>query len=163
MLSASAHSTLIIEKTNPQKQNLDRSKSDYKRYQKNGSEFIHLTHNGYKKKFSAICSRTIEVSKTGKNIAILDKIYTEKLLKFNIRMHLNPKIKISLSLDRNTAIILFGEQGWSFNFQGNAKLNLEPSIFVTDSGLVKKTNQLILSGETINKNTEVLWGFTKNL
>ena len=78
-------------------------------------------------------------------------------------MHLNPKLKVSLSLDKKTAIILFSDQGWKFKFQGNVKLALEPSIFVADDGIVKKTSQLILSGETINEKTEVLWGFTKGL
>ncbi len=163
LLSASAHSTLVIENENPEYHRLAYEESKYKRYKKNESELIYLTHYGYKKNFSATCSRTIEVSKSGKKIAILDQIYSQKLLKFNIRMHLNPNIKVSLSLDKKTAIIIFSEQGWNFNYHGNATLALEPSIFVLDNGFIKKTNQLILSGETVNEKTEVLWGFTKNL
>ena len=163
MLSASAHSVLVIENTDPQNSILENNPATYKRYQKNGSEVMYLSHNGYKNKFSAICSRIIEVNKTGENIAVLDQIYSEKLLNFKIRMHLSPKLKVSLSLDKKTAIILFSDQGWKFKFQGNVKLALEPSIFVADDGIVKKTSQLILSGETINEKTEVLWGFAKGL
>ena len=163
LLSASAHSVLVIENTDPQNSILENSPATYKRYQKNGSEVMYLSHSGYKNKFSAMCSRIIEVNKTGENIAVLDQIYSEKLLNFKIRMHLNPKLKVSLSLDKKTAIILFSDQGWKFKFQGNVKLALEPSIFVADDGMVKKTSQLILSGETINEKTEVLWGFTKGL
>jgi uncharacterized heparinase superfamily protein len=162
LLSASAHSTLILENTNPKQSIEIQNLSTHKRYQRNGSEIVFLSHNGYKKDFSAVCNRTIEVNKTGKNIAILDHIYSKKVLKFDIRMHLNPKIKVSLSLDKKKAIIILNEQGWSFNFQGNAKLLLEPSIFVEDNGHIKKTNQLVLKGETIKENTEILWGFTKN-
>ena len=162
LLSASAHSALILENTNAHCCDEVTDLTSNKRYQKNGSEIIFLKHDGYKKKFSATCSRTIEVNRSGKNIAVLDHISSDKLLKFDIRIHLSPKIKISLSLDKKTAILIFDGQGWNFSFQGNVNLLLEPSIFVQDDGQVKETNQLILNGETLKENTEVLWGFTKN-
>ena len=65
-------------------------------------------------------------------------------------------------MDKKKAILIFDDQGWNFSFQGNVTLLLEPSIFVQDDGQVKKSNQLILHGETLQENTEVLWGFTKN-
>ena len=67
-----------------------------------------------------------------------------------------------MSLDKNKALLIIDGQGWDFNFHGNVKLLLEPSIFVEDNGKVKQTNQLILHGETLKEKTEVIWGFTKN-
>ena len=162
LLSAAAHSSLILENTNPNKSNGSDSFVFSKRYQKNGSEIVFLRHEGYKNKFTATCSRTIEVNRTGKNVAILEEIQAFKLLKFDIRIHLNPKVKVSLSLDKNKALLILDGQGWDFSFQGNVKLLLEPSIFVEDNGKVKQTNQLILHGETLEERAEVLWGFTKN-
>ena len=162
LLSSSAHSALTLEKTNPCNNSEGETIAFSKRYQKNGSELVFLRHEGYKNKFTATCSRTIEVNRTGKNIAILDEIQAFKLLKFDIRMHLNPKIKVSLSLDKKKALLILDGQGWNFSFQGKAKLLLEPSIFVEDNGQIKKTNQLILHGETLEEKTEILWGFTKN-
>ena len=162
LLSASAHSSLILENTNPKSNNGSDTFTFSKRYQKDGSEIVFLRHQGYKNKFTATCSRTIEVNRTGKNIAIQDEIQASKLLKFDIRVHLSPKVKVSLSLDKNKALLILDGQGWDFSFHGNVKLLLEPSIFVEDNGKVKQTNQLILSGETFEERTEVLWGFTKN-
>ena len=162
MLSAAAHSSLILENTNPNRNNGSDTFAFSKRYQKDGSEIVFLRHEGYKNKFTATCSRTIEVNRTGKNIAILEEIQAFKLLKFDIIIHLNPKVKVSLSLDKNKALLILDGQGWDFSFQGNVKLLLEPSIFVEDNGKVKQTNQLILHGETLEERTEVLWGFTKN-
>ncbi len=162
LLSAAAHSSLILENTNPNRNNGSDTFAFSKRYQKAGSEIVFLRHEGYKDKFAATCSRTIEVNRTGKNIAILEEIQAFKLLKFDIRIHLNPKVKVSLSLDKNKALLILDGQGWDFSFQGNVKLLLEPSIFVEDNGKVKQTNQLILHGETLEEKTEVLWGFTKN-
>ncbi len=162
LLSAAAHSSLILENTNPNRNNGSDTFAFSKRYQKDGSEIVFLRHEGYKNKFTATCSRTIEVNRTGKNIAILEEIQAFKLLKFDIRIHLNPKVKVSLSLYKNKELLIIDGQGWDFSFQGNVKLLLEPSIFVEDNGKVKQTNQLILHGETLEESTEVLWGFTKN-
>ena len=90
MLSAAAHSSLILENTNPNRNN----GSDTFAFQTLSKRWIRnsfLRHEGYKNKFTATCSRTIEVNRTGKNIAILEEIQAFKLLKFDIRIHLNPK------------------------------------------------------------------------
>ena len=79
-------------------------------------------------------------------------------MSFNIRIHLNPEIKVSLSLDKKKAILILNDQGWIFNFEGNAELLLEPSINVLDNGEIINTNQIILKGETIEENTQILWG-----
>ena len=106
LLSAAAHSSLILENTNPNKNNGSDTFAFSKRYQKDGSEIVFLRHEGYKNKFTATCSRTIEVNRTGKNVAILEEIQAFKLLKFDIRIHLNPKVKVSLSLDKNKALLI---------------------------------------------------------
>ena len=161
LLSSAAHSTLTIENTNPFSTKDTNQKVEAKRFKKNGSELIQLVHYGYKKRYSAICSRTIELGDDGKNLAVLDQIYSEKLLMYAIRLHFNPDTKISLSLDKKKAIILLNEQGWILNFDGTAKLHLEQSIFVEDNGNVLDSNQLVIKGETIKETTEVLWGLNR--
>ena len=89
--------------------------------------------------------------------------FSDKLLKFDIRLHLNTKAKVSLSLDKRKAIIILNDQGWLFNYEGQFNLSLEPSIFVCDNGRINETSQLILRGETLKENTEVLWGIKKDI
>ena len=161
LLSASAHSALIIENSNPFSLKDKNQKTHSKRFKKNGAEVVQLVHYGYKARFSAICSRTIELGNNGKKFAVLDQVYSDKLLNFDIRFHFNPDVKISLSRDKKKSILILNDQGWSFEFEGKALLTLEQSIFVEDSGKVIDTNQLVLRGETIKENTEVLWGFNK--
>ena len=161
LLSASAHSVLIIENSNPFSLKDKNQKINCKRFKKNGAEVVQLVHYGYKNKYSAICSRTIELGSNGKNFAVLDQIYSEKLLNFDIRLHFNPDVKISLSRDKKKSILILNDQGWSFNFDGKVFLTLEQSIFVEDSGKIIDTNQIVLKGKTGKGNTEVLWGFSK--
>ena len=70
---------------------------------------------------------------------------------------------MSLSLDKRKAIIILNDQGWLFNYEGQFNLSLEPSIFVCDNGRINETSQLILRGETLKENTEVLWGIKKDI
>jgi uncharacterized heparinase superfamily protein len=161
LFSAAAHSALIIENSNPFYLKDKDQKINCRRYKKNGGEVLQSVHYGYKNRYSAICSRTIELGNNGKDFAVLDQIYSEKLLNFAIRLHFNPDIKISLSRDKKKSMLILNEQGWSFYFDGKALLTLEPSIFVTDTGKVVDTNQIVLRGETIKENTEILWGFNK--
>ena len=164
LLSAAAHSALVIENTSPYSGLAKKShrQATSKRFQKNGCEILHLVHYGYENFFSAVCSRTIELENTGKNIAVLDQIFSDKLLNFDIRLHLNPKVKVSLSLDKRKVIIILSDQGWIFNYEGNYNISLEPSIFASDNGVIHETNQIILKGETLQENTQILWGINKD-
>ena len=161
LMSSSAHSTLILEDTNPFVGTDSKQETFSKRYKKNGAEFIELTHYGYYNRYSVICSRSIELGEDGRNIAGLDEIISETLKNFAIRFHFSPNIKISLSIDNQSAIIATNEQGWSFIFDGDAKLNLEPTIFAEDNGRIVSSYQLVLFGQTTIKKTSILWGFKR--
>ena len=53
------------------------------------------------------------------------------------------------------------DQGWKFLFEGDAKLSLDPSIFIRDDGIVKNSFQIVLTGFTANPKTNILWGFKR--
>ena len=91
----------------------------------------------------------------------MDKIESKKLNKFNIRFHFSPDIKISLSLDKKSVVLVTKEQGWRFLYEGQAKLSLDPSIFIQDDGKISSTFQIVLSGSTKNPQTNILWGFKR--
>ena len=159
--SSAANSSLTIGNANPFDKEDAKGKSFSKRFKRNGSEVVELTHYGYFKRFSSVCRRTIELGNDGKNIAILDTIHSNNLKNFDIRVHLNPSIKASLSLDKKSAMIAINGQGWKFIFDGLVELALEPSIFIDDTGNEQTSNQLIMSGDTARNKTEILWGLSK--
>ncbi len=161
LMSSSAHSGLILEDTNPFVGKDSKQETFSKRYKKNGAEVIDLTHYGYYNRYSVICSRSIELGEDGRNIAGLDEVISETLKNFAIRFHFSPNIKISLSIDNNSAIIATNDQGWTFIFDGDVKLNLEPTIYVEDNGRIVSSSQLVLFGQTTNKKTSILWGFKR--
>ena len=161
LLSNSANSTLTIDETNAFTGQDKKQYFSSKRYVKNGFDVVECIHHGYLKRFSCICSRTVELEKNGKSIAILDTIHSDKLNTFFIRLHFSPSVKISLSIDKNSALITTKDQGLLFKYSGKAKLFLENSIFVQDSGKIENTSQLVLKGETTNKQTDILWAISK--
>ncbi len=159
--STAAHSAVDIENTDAFSGEDNKQKTFAKRYTKDGAEIAELTHYGYYKRFSSICSRKIECAKDGKNIAGLDSIESKKINKFSIRFHFSPDIKISLSLDKQSVVLAIKDQGWKFLFEGDAKLSLDPSIFIRDDGIVKNSFQIVLNGFTANPKTNILWGFKR--
>ena len=42
-----------------------------------------------------------------------------------------------------------------------AKLSLDSSIFIQDDGKISSTFQIVLSGNTKNPQTNILWGFKR--
>ena len=122
---------------------------------------VELLHYGYFNRYSATCFRKVELGNNGKNIAGLDKIESKKLNKFHIRFHFSPDIKISLSLDRKSVVLVMKDQGWRFLYQGQVKLSLDSSIFVEDDGKINSAFQIVLHGKTKNPLTNILWGFKR--
>jgi len=159
--STAGHSTLSLEDTDAFIGADKKQKSYIKRFTKDGSEIIDLIHYGYFSRYGCICSRKIELGNNGKSIAGLDKIDSKKLNKFFIRFHFAPNIKISLSLDKQSAVLLTKDQGWRFLYEGDALLNLDPSIFIEDDGRINNSLQIVLSGETKKTQTSILWGLER--
>ena len=159
--STAAHSTISLEESDAFIGTDFNQKAFSKRYTKDGSELVELIHYGYFNRYSSVCFRKVELGNDGKNIAGLDKIESKKLNKFNIRFHFSPNIKISLSLDKKSVVLVTKEQGWRFLYDGQAKLSLESSIFIEDDGKLSSTFQIVLSGMTKNPQTNVLWGFKR--
>ena len=159
--STAAHSTVTLENSNAFVGEDSKQKSFTRRYTKNGSEIAELIHYGYFSRFSCICSRKIELGNDGKNIAGLDRIESKKLKKFAIRFHFSPEIKVSISLDKQSVVLATKEQGWRFLYEGDARLSLDPSIFIEDDGRVKNTLQIVLSGSTKKTQTSILWGLKR--
>ncbi len=159
--STAAHSAVTLEAENAFEGEDEKQKTFTKRYTKNGSEIVELMHYGYFNRFSSICSRKIELGNDGKNIAGLDTIESKKLIKFSIRFHFSPNIKVSLSLDKESVVLATKDQGWRFLYEGRAKLSLDPSIFIEDDGRIKNTLQIVLSGSTHTPQTNILWGLKR--
>ena len=159
--STAAHSTLSLGEADAFIGADFRQKAYSKRYTKDGSELVELIHYGYFNRFSSICFRKIELGNDGKNIAGLDKIESKKVNKFNIRFHFSPEIKISLSMDKRSVVLVTKDQGWRFLYEGQAKLSLDSSIFIQDDGKISSTFQIVLSGSTKKPQTNILWGFKR--
>ena len=64
-------------------------------------------------------------------------------------------------MDKQSVVLATKEQGWRFLYEGDARLSLDPSIFIEDDGRVKNTLQIVLSGSTKKTQTSILWGLKR--
>ena len=121
-----------------------------------------MVHYGYKKRLGVVCKRSIELSDSGRNITGMERIEGPSKKSFYCRFHLAPNVQASLSRNESSVLLKLGGHGWEFSFDGDAKLSIEPSIYITDTGEERHTDQIILSGETKKEIFELIWGLSRS-
>ena len=78
---------------------------------------ISAAHDGYNKKYDAVHERDIEYYPEKFKFIGTDKILIKKSnlnLKFDIRFHLEPNIKLMKTQDNKTILIELEDEGWKF-------------------------------------------------
>jgi len=79
---------------------------------------------------------------------------------FALRFHLHPSIKVTLSKDRGSAMLLLPDRsGWHFSARG-AQLALADSVYLVDRPVPHRTVQIVLSGPALAGHS-VKWALKK--
>ena len=89
---------------------------------------VHASHDGYLKQYGIIHEREVEFYPEQIKFVGHDKMISKngiKNLKFEIRFHLEPNIKIMKTQDNKSILIDLGGEGWKFNSDNKmiARLN----------------------------------------
>mgnify|MGYP001472496660 CR=1 FL=1 len=161
--ATSAHSTITIENTNAfSGKDKESDAKSHRSTSEIGGDRIDMVHYGYKKRLGVVCKRSIELSDSGRNITGMERIEGPSKKSFYCRFHLAPNVQASLSRNESSVLLKLGGHGWEFSFDGDAKLSIEPSIYITDTGEERHTEQIILSGETKKEIFELIWGLSRS-
>ncbi len=124
---------------------------------------ILAAHNGYFKKFKAIHEREIEFYPEQMKFIGFDKILrkdTFKNIKFDIRFHLDPNIKIMKTQDNKSILIELEEEGWKFNCE-NFDINIDNGLYLGNKNSYKENQHIFISGMTNMANETIKWEITK--
>ena len=87
-------------------------------------------------------------------------------IEFKIHFHLHYKVNVSLTRNKERILLQLPSGVWEFFVLKNntsLNLNIEKSIYIEDNGLIKNTNQFIISGKTINSGTNIEWCLSKKI
>ena len=170
--STATHSTLVID---------DQSSCNFKKnnkslivqkgvktmnknivYEKNYWK-ISISHDGYQKKYNSIHERTIEFYPEQLIFKGVDKIIQKKSnynLKFDIRFHLEPGVKLMKTQDNKTIFIELVDEGWRFTCD-NFNINIDNGLFFGKKNFYTENQNIFISGISNNKNENIFWQLAK--
>ena len=170
--STATHSTLVID---------DNSSCHYKKYNKNyivndslkilkknvvfekNYWKINASHDGYNKKYSTTHEREIEFYPEQFKFIGTDKILNKKLklnIKFDIRFHLEPNVKLMKTQDNKAILIELDDEGWKFTCD-NYDINIDNGLYFGNKNSYTQNQNIFISGITNNKNENIVWQLSK--
>jgi uncharacterized heparinase superfamily protein len=124
---------------------------------------ISAAHDGYMKKYGIIHEREIEFYPEQKKFIGHDKIISKnkiKNLKFDIRFHLEPNIKLMKTQDNKSILIDLNGEGWRFNSDKNT-INIDNGLYFGKKNSFKDNQNFFISGMTNDENQTIKWEITK--
>jgi uncharacterized heparinase superfamily protein len=81
-------------------------------------------------------------------------------LKFEIRFHLEPNIKIMKTQDNKSILIDLNGEGWKFSSDNN-NMNIDNGLYFGKKNSFVDNKNIIISGMTNDENQTIKWEITK--
>ena len=170
--STATHSTLIID---------DSSSCRYKQIHKNylvddslkilkkkiifdkNYWKIYASHDGFKKKYNTIHEREIEFYPEKYEFLGTDKILNSNKnlnIKFDIRFHLEPGVKLMKTQDNKSILIELEDEGWKFTCD-NYEINIDNGLYFGKKNSYTQNQNIFISGITNDQNEKIIWQLKK--
>ena len=124
---------------------------------------ISAAHDGYLKRYGIIHSREIEYYPEQMNFIGYDKIISKnkiKNLKFEIRFHLEPNVKVMKTQNNKSILIDLDGEGWKFNSNDN-NINIDNGLYFGKKNYFTNNKNIFISGMTNAENQTIKWELTK--
>ena len=124
---------------------------------------INAAHDGYLKQYGIIHEREIEFYPEQIKFVGHDKIISKngvRNLKFEIRFHLEPSIKIMKTQNNETILIDLDGEGWKFNSVNN-NMNIDDGLYFGRKDSFVNNQNIFISGMTNDENQTIKWEITK--
>ena len=124
---------------------------------------IEASHDGYLKQYGFIHHRKLKFYTKKLKIEgsdILTRKKNKNNINFDIRFHLDPKAKITKTLDKNTVLFGVGNAGWKFVCK-NYLIDIETGLFFGKKGLYTENKNICISGKSVKDMENVVWEISK--
>lgn len=165
--TTAAHSTLTLADHNSSELRAGggfgkrRASASCRRQEAEGDLWLDMAHDGYQTGFGATHQRRLFLERSGEDFRGEDGLTGGKAgTAFAIRFHLHPDVQASLAQGGGAALLRTPRgEGWRLRCKG-AEVVLEPSVYLAD-GEVRRSAQVVLSGVTGGRETQVLWGLQR--
>ena len=124
---------------------------------------INASHDGYLKQYGIIHEREIEFYPEQMKFLGQDKIIFKnnaKNLKFEIRFHLEPDIKIMKTQNNKSIFIDLDGEGWKFNSNNN-NMNIDNGLYFGRKNSFINNQNIVISAMTNHENQTIKWEIIK--
>jgi hypothetical protein len=124
---------------------------------------INASHDGYFKKYSTTHEREIEFYPEQSKFIGKDKILKKKSnlnIKFDIRFHLEPNVKLMKTQDNKAILIELEDEGWKFTCE-NYDINIDNGLYFGKKNSYIQNQNIFISGITNNQNQMIIWQLNK--
>ena len=124
---------------------------------------INASHDGYHKKYSTTHEREIEFYPEQFKFIGTDKISIKKSdlnIKFDIRFHLEPNVKLMKTQDNKVILIELGDEGWKFTCD-NFDINIDNGLYFGNKNSYTQNQNILVSGVTRSQNENIIWQLSK--
>ena len=124
---------------------------------------ISAAHDGYAKEYGIIHDREIEFYPEQKKFIGYDKMISKKKiknLKFEIRFHLEPNVKVMKTQDNKSILIDLDGEGWKFNSDKN-NISIDKGLYFGRKNSFADNQNIFISGMTNDENQTIKWEITK--
>lgn len=167
--STAAQSTLVIDDQSSSKIDNSSLISKGLKVIKKNSIFkknywkINAAHDGYLKHYGIIHDREIEFYPEQFKFIGHDKIISKKSqknLKFEIRFHLEPDIKVMKTQDNKSILIDLKGEGWKFSSNIN-DIIIDQGLYFGKKNFYTDNQNITISGMTNNENQTIKWEIAK--
>jgi uncharacterized heparinase superfamily protein len=121
------------------------------------------SHDGYLKKFNTIHERDIEFYPEQMKFIGFDKLLMKdksQNIKFDIRFHLEPNVKVMKTQNNKSILIELENEGWKFNCE-NFDINIDNGLYLGIKNSYKENQNICISGTSKEKNQTIKWEFTR--
>jgi uncharacterized heparinase superfamily protein len=165
--STAAHSTVVVDDVNSSMlldhggMVLTPSIVTSRREETEGQVWLDTSHNGYEEAFGLVHRRRLFLARDGSELMGEDMLTGTGGNAFALRFHLHPQVQASITQNGQAALLkLPGGSGWRMRIQG-ADIALAESIYMGQSGQVRRSQQLVVLGMIDSDATTVKWAFQK--
>jgi uncharacterized heparinase superfamily protein len=165
--ATAAHSTLVVDDTNssmllpfgglaliPRSVIVRREATE-------AGQWLDARHNGYDEPFDLTHRRRLFLSADGLELIGEETLSGRGGKSFTLRFHLHPGVQVSITQSSQAALLKLAQGGgWRLRVQGG-DLSLADSVYLGQSGMVRRAQQLVVQGTIEDDTTQVKWALQK--
>jgi uncharacterized heparinase superfamily protein len=134
---------------------------EHKRQENEAGILLEASHDGYAKAFGLTHRRSIFVAHSGNDVRGEDTLVPASGAaprRFAARFHLHPSVKAARTGDTITVTL---PSGATWRFSADAELDLADSVYLGSGDTIRKTQQIVISGNSGPAPTTVKWALKK--